>query len=148
MKKILILLFASIFVSISSIASADLVFALVPKAMNNPFFDLARDGCKQAESEIDGVECLYIGPGEHTEQEQVQIVQDLISKGVDGIAVASSNAPAMAKAVKGSGIPVITWDSDFLGEDYGLREAYVGTCLLYTSPSPRDGLLSRMPSSA
>ena len=82
-----------LFVSISSIATAgDLVFALVPKAMNNPFFDLARDGCKQAESEIDGVECLYIGPGEHTEQEQVQIVQDLITKGVDGIAVASSNA--------------------------------------------------------
>ena len=25
---------------------------------------------------------------------------------------------------------------------------YVTTCLLYTSPSPRDGLLSRMPSSA
>ncbi|SVD77055.1 uncharacterized protein METZ01_LOCUS429909, partial [marine metagenome] len=128
MKKIIVLLFASLFVSISSVAIAgNLVFALVPKAMNNPFFDLARDGCKQAESEIDGVECLYIGPGEHTEQEQVQIVQDLISKGVDGIAVASSNAPAMAKAVKGSGIPVITWDSDFLGEDYGLREAYVGT---------------------
>ena len=26
--------------------------------------------------------------------------------------------------------------------------AQTGTCLLYTSPSPRDGLLSRMPSSA
>ena len=26
--------------------------------------------------------------------------------------------------------------------------ALLGTCLLYTSPSPRDGLLSRMPSSA
>src|SRR5680860_136960 len=25
---------------------------------------------------------------------------------------------------------------------------HVNTCLLYTSPSPRDGLLSRMPSSA
>ena len=25
---------------------------------------------------------------------------------------------------------------------------HVDTCLLYTSPSPRDGLLSRMPSSA
>ena len=25
---------------------------------------------------------------------------------------------------------------------------YLGGCLLYTSPSPRDGLLSRMPSSA
>ena len=38
----------------------------------------------------------------------------------------------------------------------GLKEATTGdtlcdpnkTCLLYTSPSPRDGLLSRMPSSA
>ena len=28
------------------------------------------------------------------------------------------------------------------------RRARVHTCLLYTSPSPRDGLLSRMPSSA
>ena len=27
-------------------------------------------------------------------------------------------------------------------------EAYYFACLLYTSPSPRDGLLSRMPSSA
>ena len=26
--------------------------------------------------------------------------------------------------------------------------AYLGTCLLYTSPSPRDATLSRMPSSA
>ena len=28
------------------------------------------------------------------------------------------------------------------------REDYPKSCLLYTSPSPRDGLLSRMPSSA
>ena len=30
----------------------------------------------------------------------------------------------------------------------GFRIEYGGCCLLYTSPSPRDGLLSRMPSSA
>ena len=30
----------------------------------------------------------------------------------------------------------------------GKEEVYVNDCLLYTSPSPRDGLLSRMPSSA
>ena len=29
-----------------------------------------------------------------------------------------------------------------------VKEALVKICLLYTSPSPRDGLLSRMPSSA
>ena len=30
----------------------------------------------------------------------------------------------------------------------GLLAAHRKSCLLYTSPSPRDGLLSRMPSSA
>ena len=28
------------------------------------------------------------------------------------------------------------------------RQSLLDSCLLYTSPSPRDGLLSRMPSSA
>ena len=32
--------------------------------------------------------------------------------------------------------------------DNGIDEALAKHCLLYTSPSPRDGLLSRMPSSA
>ena len=31
---------------------------------------------------------------------------------------------------------------------FGKLPALVDTCLLYTSPSPRDGLLSRMPSSS
>ena len=36
-----------------------------------------------------------------------------------------------------------------VGFDYTITgHAYKCTCLLYTSPSPRDGLLSRMPSSA
>ena len=34
-----------------------------------------------------------------------------------------------------------------LGE-FALIDYLTKTCLLYTSPSPRDGLLSRMPSSA
>jgi len=105
-------------------------FALVPKAMNNPFFDLAHEGCMAAEKEMKNIECLYIGPGEHTESEQVQIVQDLIARKVDGIAVSPSNAPAMAsalRAAKAAGIPVITWDSDLLPQDKQYRAAFVGT---------------------
>ena len=37
------------------------------------------------------------------------------------------------------------------GDDLSIsatQQGYGNTCLLYTSPSPRDGLLSRMPSSA
>ena len=45
---------------------------------------------------------------------------------------------------------------EFLGDgsEYGVKIQYseeeelLGTCLLYTSPSPRDATLSRMPSSA
>ena len=35
-----------------------------------------------------------------------------------------------------------------LSIDTPVRISGISTCLLYTSPSPRDGLLSRMPSSA
>ena len=113
-----------------SLAKDKYTFALVPKAMNNPFFDLARDGCKKAEQDNPKIECLYIGPGEHTEAEQVQIVQDLITKGVDGIAVSPSNAAAMATALKAAqeaGIPTLTWDADLLPQDKQYRAAFIGT---------------------
>ncbi len=107
------------------------VFALVPKNVNNPFFDQARDGCNLAQEEFGDFECLYIGPGEHGGgEEQLQMVNDLIARGVDGIAVSPSNAPAIATALRGAadaGIPVLTWDSDLLPEHQDLRIAYVGT---------------------
>jgi ribose transport system substrate-binding protein len=124
---------AGIFVGASTTpAAAKYVFALVPKNTNNPFFDQARDGCKKAEAELNGaVECLYVGPGEHGGgDEQVQVVADLVAKGVDGIAVSPANAAAMASALqdaKAAGIPVLTWDSDLLPENKDLRIAYVGT---------------------
>lgn len=116
----------------TALAQEKFTFALVPKNMNNPFFDQALAGCRKAEAELAGkVECLYIGPGEHGGgEEQVQIVNDLIAKKVDGIAVSPSNAAAMARALeaaKAAGIPVLTWDSDLLDKDKGLRLAYVGT---------------------
>ena len=119
-------------VSASAQAAEPYTFALVPKNTNNPFFDQALAGCKKAERELKGaVKCLYIGPGEHGGgDEEAQIVADLITKKVDGIAVSPANAPAMANALKGAAaakIPVLTWDSDLLPQDKGLRAAYVGT---------------------
>jgi ribose transport system substrate-binding protein len=113
-------------------AQEPLDLALVPKNVNNPFFDQARDGCMKAQEELAGqIECRYIGPGEHGGgEEQLQMVNDLIAAGVDGIAVSPSNAAAMASALaqaKSAGIPVLTWDSDLLPENQDLRIAYVGT---------------------
>jgi ribose transport system substrate-binding protein len=123
---------ALIGVSASARAADAYTFALVPKNTNNPFFDQALAGCKKAEKELKGaVKCLYIGPGEHGGgDEEAQIVADLITKKVDGIAVSPANAPAMANALKGAAaakIPVLTWDSDLLPQDKGERLAYVGT---------------------
>jgi ribose transport system substrate-binding protein len=134
MKKFLLtaaVAFGALTVAVSG-AQAKFTFALVPKNMNNPFFDQARDGCKKAEAESNGAfECMYIGPGEHGGgEEQVQIVQDLVAKKVDGIAVAVANAAAMSvalQAAKDAGIPVLTWDSDMLPENKDLRLAYIGT---------------------
>jgi len=134
MKKFLLgtaIAFGAMSVAMSGAQAKD-VFALVPKNMNNPFFDQARDGCKKAEAESKGAfECMYIGPGEHGGgEEQVQILQDLVAKKVNGIAVAPSNAAAAAvalQAAKDAGIPVLTWDSDVLPDNKALRAAYIGT---------------------
>ena len=50
-------------------------------------------------------------------------------------------------APHGAETPTPLADADWLGF---VKPPAIGeyTCLLYTSPSPRDGLLSRMPSSA
>jgi ribose transport system substrate-binding protein len=89
-------------------------------------------GCKKAEAELKGaIKCLYIGPNEHGGgDEQAQIVGDLITKKVDGIAVSPANAAAIAAALQGAkaaNIPIITWDSDLLEKDKGLRATYIGT---------------------
>ena len=47
--------------------------------------------------------------------------------------------------VKGAVPSYLGTSASFVG---GATAIYTYSCLLYTSPSPRDGLLSRMPSSA
>ena len=46
---------------------------------------------------------------------------------------------------------IVRVEPEFLAEQSSPKDSrfiWAYTCLLYTSPSPRDGLLSRMPSSA
>lgn len=108
-------------------AQDKLRFAVVPKAMNNPFFDLTRDGCMAEAQKLGNVECIYQGPVEHEPATQAQIIDDLITQGVDGLAISVSDAAAATtlidKAVA-AGIAVITFDSDAADSK---RVAYVGT---------------------
>ena len=58
-----------------------------------------------------------------------------------------------AEILDGEGLTQLLWGLMVaIAEEPGSGQRHlakrVGVCLLYTSPSPRDGLLSRMPSSA
>ncbi|RIL10128.1 MAG: ABC transporter substrate-binding protein [Proteobacteria bacterium] len=107
----------------------ELTFAVVPKFMH-PFFERAHGGCKKAAAEHSGMKCKFIGPAKSGTDEQVQIVHDLISQGVSGIAVAPSNPAAMVSAFKRAreaGIPVTTFDADLIERDRPMRKAYIGS---------------------
>nr|WP_240549787.1 sugar-binding protein [Devosia salina] len=111
----------------TAIAQDNYTFAVVPKAMNNPFFDLARDGCEARAAELGNVTCLYIGPVEHEATTQAQIIEDLITQGVDGLAISVSDIAAATTVIDRAteaGIAVITFDSD---APDSTRTAYVGT---------------------
>ena len=101
-------------------------FAIVPKSMNNPYFDLARNGC-MAEAKKLGITCTYTGPVEQEPAQQVQIIQDLISQHIDGMAISVAD-PASVKRVidqaRKAGVAVITFDADSPDSQ---RQAYVGT---------------------
>lgn len=102
-------------------------FAIVPKAVNNPFFNAARLGALKAGEEL-GVKVNYTGPSQTKVKDQIDVVESLIAKGVDGIALSAVDGDALAPVVNRAmeqGIPVITWDSD-VAED-GNRLAFVGT---------------------
>jgi ribose transport system substrate-binding protein len=110
-----------------AMAQESYTFAVVPKAMNNPFFDLARDGCEARAAELGNITCLYIGPVEHEPATQSQIIEDLITQGVDGLAISVADTAAATTVINRAveaGIAVITFDSDAPGSQ---RTAYVGT---------------------
>ncbi|HEY1610931.1 MAG TPA: sugar-binding protein [Paraburkholderia sp.] len=112
--------------------AAEKTLALVVKGLDNPYFDMMHQGCDRANKELnkEGYTCYYTGPATAADESaEVQIIDDLLTKGVAAIAISPSNAPAVAEAIRrrGSNIPVITTDADLLPKDQSLRKSYVGT---------------------
>ena len=106
--------------------------AIVVKGLDNPFFEQINLGCKKWISENPGseYECYYTGPASSADEAgEVQIVDDLLTRGVDAIAISPSNAPAMANLIRqrAPDIPIMTIDADFLAQDSDLRTTYLGT---------------------
>lgn len=106
--------------------------AVVVKGLDNPFFTVLGDGCAKWNKENPKSEytCLYTGPASSADEAgEVQIVEDLINKGVAAIAISPSNAPAMGNMLKAKQpkMPIMTIDADLSAADRALRKTYLGT---------------------
>lgn len=107
-------------------AEEEVFYALCPKSLNNPFWDDVKIGMERAAKEL-GVKAEFVGPIELDASQQVQKIEALLERKVDGIAI-SPTAPesvidVIAKA-RAKGIPVICFDADSPESE---RLCYVGT---------------------
>lgn len=87
--------------------------AIMPKLVGIPYFTQTGQGAEKAGKEL-GVEVIYTGPTKADAAEQVKMIEDLINRGVDAIAVAPNDPaaliPVLQKA-KDAGIVVLDWDT-------------------------------------
>lgn len=85
----------------------------MPKLVGIPYFTQTGQGAEKAGKEL-GVEVIYTGPTKADAAEQVKMIEDLINRGVDAIAVAPNDPaaliPVLQKA-KDAGIVVLDWDT-------------------------------------
>jgi ribose transport system substrate-binding protein len=102
------------------------VFALVPKSVGSPYWSACEEGMKEACKEL-GVEGYFVGPETTDVEKQIKIIEDFVSKKVDGIAISPNDPTAIAPVIDkilSQGIPVITFDSD---APKSKRLCYIGT---------------------
>lgn len=102
-------------------------YVIVPKALTNPYWFQVEDGMKAAGEKL-GVKVEMLGPAQAADvTAQVQIVESLIAKKIDGIAISPNDPDGMTSVIDRAvqvGIPVITFDSD---APKSKRLCYVGT---------------------
>jgi len=98
--------------------------AVIVKITGIPWFNRLEEGVVQAAEDF-GVNAYQVGPADADPAQQARIVEDMISKGVDAIAVVPNDATALEpifQKAKDAGIVVITHESpDQVGNDYDLE---------------------------
>jgi ribose transport system substrate-binding protein len=108
-----------------------LTIAWIPKALNNPVFEIGREGAFKKAEELTAagpieVKVDYIGSVASDAAEQARVVEDVIAKGVDAIGISCNDPTALIDPIQkamDAGIEVMTWDSD--APDSG-RFTYLG----------------------
>ncbi|OGD11521.1 MAG: hypothetical protein A2Y86_00160 [Candidatus Aminicenantes bacterium RBG_13_62_12] len=102
-------------------AAARLKLAVIPKGTTHEFWKSIHLGALMAAEEF-GVEIIWKGPQKEDDRaQQITVVEDFISRGVDGIVLAPLDERALCRPVQDAArekIPVIIIDSGLQGSDY------------------------------
>ena len=117
MKKVLAMIFV-LAMLVSSVAMAETI-VVMPKLVGIPYFNASEEGVKAAGEEL-GIDAVYTGPTEGDAAQQVTMIEDLLVKGIDALAIAPNDAdgvsPALQKCVE-DGVLVLDWDTTANGDD-------------------------------
>lgn len=104
--------------------------AVIPKGTTHEFWKSVHYGALQAAEQLGDIEILWQGPPQESDRaEQIKLVQNFITKKVDGIVLAPLDSQALIEVVreaKTNGIPTVIFDSglETSEEDY---VSYVAT---------------------
>ncbi len=86
---------------------------VMPKLTSIPYFQQTGEGAEEAGKDL-GVEVIYNGPTTADAAQQVTMIEDYISQGVDAICVAPNDPAAMQSVLqraRDAGIVVLDWDT-------------------------------------
>jgi ABC-type sugar transport system substrate-binding protein len=110
-------------------ASVKYRIAVVPKGTTHEFWKSVHAGAARAAKEAGNVEVLWKGPLHENDAEgQINVVQEFITKRVDGLVLAPLDSQALVAPVKDAreqGIPTVIFDSGLADES--IIVSYVAT---------------------
>lgn len=105
-------------------AEGEYEIVTVVKITGIPWFNRLEEGVVQAGKDL-GVNAYQIGPSDADPAQQVKMVEDLISKGVDAICITPNDATALEpvfKKARDNGILILTHESpDQAGKDVDIE---------------------------
>jgi rhamnose transport system substrate-binding protein len=94
-------------------APAAMNATMIPKQINNPYFDVAYKGAQKAATDLGGT-VTQVGPSAADATQQVPFIQTATTQGASAIIISADDATAVAPALQaamGSGIKVVGYDS-------------------------------------
>lgn len=91
----------------------EFTIAVIPKLISIPYFTQTGEGAEQAGEDL-GINVIYNGPTTADAAQQVTMIEDYITQGVDAICVAPNDPAAMESVLtkaRDAGILVVDWDT-------------------------------------